>query len=119
MTHAHITTWVLALVLFFVALSLHKSGKAKGAKIVQMILRLFYLLIIATGALLLHSIASISIEYVLKSLIGIWVIGSLEMVLVRTAKGKETKIAWIQLVISLVIVLYLGLKLPLGLYLFQ
>ncbi|MEH7524143.1 DUF1516 family protein, partial [Bacillus sp. JJ1503] len=42
MIHAHITTWVLALVLFFVALGLHKSGKARALKVVQMILRLFY-----------------------------------------------------------------------------
>lgn len=119
MTHAHITTWVLALILFFVALGLHNSGKAKGAKIVQMVLRLFYILIIVTGALMLHSIASISFEYVLKTIIGIWVIASLEMILVRTAKNKSTKGSWIQLVISFIIVMYLGLSLPLGFWIFQ
>ena len=46
MTHAHIFTWVVALVLFFAALGMHNSGKAKGVKVVQKILRLFYLMII-------------------------------------------------------------------------
>ncbi len=49
MIHSHVTAWALALILFLVALFLHKSGKAKGFKIVQMILRVFYLLIIGTG----------------------------------------------------------------------
>ncbi len=29
MTHAHITTWLIALILFIVAISLHKSGKSR------------------------------------------------------------------------------------------
>ena len=33
-THAHITTWVIGLILFVVALGLLKGGNAKGAKIV-------------------------------------------------------------------------------------
>lgn len=32
MIHAHMTAWFLALVLFFVALGLHKSGKEKRRK---------------------------------------------------------------------------------------
>ncbi|BBP88362.1 hypothetical protein BsIDN1_19800 [Bacillus safensis] len=47
-THLHITAWVLGIILFFVAFAL--AGKNdKGAKIVHMIVRLFYLIIIATG----------------------------------------------------------------------
>lgn len=114
MIHAHITTWVLAIVLFFVALGLHKSGKAKGAKVVQMILRLFYLLIIGTGIWILSSLHSISMMYVIKSLVGILVIGSLEMIMVRTVKGKNTMVVWLLFIISFVLVLYLGfMKLPL------
>lgn len=114
MTHAHITTWVVAIVLFFVVLSLQKSGKAKGAKIVHMVLRLFYLLIILTGVLMLFSISSIDMMYVLKSLVGIWVIAMLEMILVRTKKEKKTTVLWAQFVVALILVLYLGFSLPLG-----
>ncbi|WP_335870058.1 YisL family protein [Bacillus sp. 2205SS5-2] len=113
-THAHITTWVVALILFFVAYSLHRSGKAKAMKIVHMVLRLFYLLIIVTGALLFFYNQSLDPAfYGVKMLVGFWVIGMFEMVLVRLKKGKETKMFWIQLIVSIVLVLYLGYYLPL------
>lgn len=115
-THAHITTWVIAIILFFVAVGLHNAGKKKGMKVVHMILRLFYLLIILTGALLFWKHQGINPAlYGIKGLVGIWVIGMFEMILVRLNKGKSTKMFWIQLIIALIIVLYLGLRLPLGL----
>ncbi|KAB2337173.1 YisL family protein [Cytobacillus depressus] len=114
MIHAHITTWVLALVLFFIALGLHKSGKARGLKVVQMILRLFYLLIIGTGIWILSSLNSISMLYILKSLLGVAVIGFMEMIIVRSVKGKKTTTFWLLFVVTLILVLYLGfVRLPL------
>lgn len=114
MIHSHITAWLLAIILFFVAFGLHKSGKARGAKVVQMTLRLFYLLIIATGLWILSSINSISLLYVIKSLAGVFVIAMLEMILVNTVKGKKTTMYWLLFVVSFVFVLYLGfMKLPL------
>lgn len=114
-THAHITTWVLALILFFVANSLHKSGKAKAAKIVHMILRVMYILVFATGGMLVHLFFSgYPFEYIAKVLIGLWVIAAMEMILVRSVKGKSTKSLWIQFVVAVVLVTLLGLRLPLG-----
>jgi hypothetical protein len=112
MTHAHITAWVVALILFFVTVSMQRSNSPK-ARMMQMILRLFYLIIIGTGALLLHSIASIPPLYIVKVIVGVWVIGAMEMILVRAAKGKSTNMFWIQFVIAFIVVLYLGFKLPL------
>jgi hypothetical protein len=112
MTHAHITAWVVALILFFVTVSMQRSNSPK-ARMMQMILRLFYLIIIGTGALLLHSIASIPPLYIVKVIVGVWVIGAMEMILVRAAKGKNTNMFWIQFVIAFIVVLYLGFKLPL------
>ncbi len=114
-THAHITTWAIAIILFFVAVGLHNAGKNKGMKVVHMILRLFYLLIILTGALLFWKHQGLNPAlYGIKGLVGIWVIGMLEMILIRLKKGKNTKMFWILLVVALACVLYLGLKLPLG-----
>ncbi|MDQ0268787.1 YisL family protein [Cytobacillus purgationiresistens] len=111
MTHAHLSTWIVAFILFFVALMLQKNGKDK---VVHMILRLFYLLIIATGVMMLVSISNIDLMYVLKSIVGLWVISMLEMILVRRKKGKATTILWVQLIVAFLLVLYLGLSLPLG-----
>ena len=113
MIHAHMTAWFLALVLFFVALGLHKSGKEKGAKIVQMVLRLFYVLILLTGFGLLFSI-NINLMYVLKAAVGLWVIAMLEMILIRTKKNEKASILWVQFIVAVLLVLYLGFSLPLG-----
>lgn len=110
MTHAHLSTWIVAFILFFVAFSLQKKGKDK---VVHMILRLFYLLIIATGVGMLFSI-NIDIMYVLKALVGLWIIAMWEMILIRNKKGEKTTILWVQLIVAFLLVLYLGLSLPLG-----
>ncbi|RWR14551.1 YisL family protein [Siminovitchia fortis] len=114
-THAHITTWAIALILFVVVLVLQKGGNHKGAKITQMILRVFYLLIIATGVLLFSKHQSYNPAlYGVKFLGGVIVIVMMEMLLVRTGKGKNTGILWAVFVIALAITFFLGLKLPLG-----
>lgn len=117
-THLHITTWVVALILFFVANSLFKSGKEKPFKIVHMTLRLFYLLIIGSGLQLLLGLGSISGEYIGKAILGVYVIAMMEMILVRAKKKKPTRIFWIQFVIVLIVVILLGLRLPIGLKFF-
>lgn len=114
-THAHITTWVVALILFVVVLLLRKGGNQKGAKITQMILRLFYLLIILTGVLLFSKHQGYDPAlYGIKLLGGIIAIAMMEMVLVRGAKEKNTGIFWIIFIIALAVTFFLGLKLPLG-----
>ena len=114
-TDAHITTWVIAIILFAAAIFLHNSGKKKAMKIVHMTLRLFYLLIILTGALLFWKHQGIDpMWYGIKMLVGLWVIAMLEMVLVKTNKGKSTGVFWALLIIAIIIVLYLGFKLPVG-----
>ncbi|MDF1507387.1 YisL family protein [Robertmurraya sp. DFI.2.37] len=111
--HIHVTAWVLTLVLFFIAFGLQKAGKEKGQKIVHMILRLFYLITFATGGMFVHYlISSYLVETILKVLSGILVIGFMEMVLVRTKKGKTTTVFWVLFLLSLISVLYLGYSLP-------
>jgi hypothetical protein len=112
--HGHITSWVLALILFVVVLFLHKGGKEKGAKIVHMILRVLYLLIIASGIGLLFMVYKIDVWYVLKAVVGLWVIGLFEMILGRVANNRRTSVFWIQFVIAWVLVLYLGGRLPMS-----
>ncbi|MDN4492274.1 YisL family protein [Ureibacillus aquaedulcis] len=109
-THLHITTWVVALILFFVAAF---ASKSKG---IHMVLRLFYILVIITGGALFIEAMDYGqgMQYGIKFLLGIIVIGMMEMVLVRQAKNKPTTIFWVLFVISLFAVLYMGFKLPMG-----
>lgn len=114
MTHAHITTWVLGAILFFVALSMYKGGNQKGAKITHMILRVMYLLILATGFMMLFSISKISLLYILKAAVGLWIIAIMEFLLMKIGKREPRKVLWIQLIIAFILVLLLGFSLPLG-----
>ena len=112
MTHAHLTAMAVTLILFIVGVFLHKSGgKEKVLKIVQMILRLFYLLVILTGAMMLFQ-TTFPFLYIIKALLGIVTIGMFEMVLTRSIKGKPTGMFWGILILSLVVTIFLGFHLP-------
>ncbi|MDT9755381.1 YisL family protein [Heyndrickxia coagulans] len=114
-TDAHVTTWVIAILLFILALFLHRAGREKAFKTVQMVLRLFYILVIVTGALLFfHNQRLDPALYGLKLLGGILVIGMMEMITLRLAKRKRTGMLWVLLIIFFSAVLYLGLRLPMG-----
>ncbi|MBS4193629.1 YisL family protein [Lederbergia citri] len=114
-THAHITTWTIAIILFAVAVFLRKTGNKKAATIVQMILRVFYLLIIATGVILFSKHSSYDPAlYGIKFLFGLIVIAMMEMILVRLKLDKKTGMFWVILIISFIITFYIGAKLPLG-----
>jgi len=115
LTHLHITTWVIALILFIVAYVLFKQGMPKQMKIVHMVLRLFYILVIITGGILFFDFSFIDeMMYGIKTLLGIVVIGFSEMVLVRLKKGKSLKVVMIGLVVSFIVIVYLGFSMPMG-----
>lgn len=108
-THLHITTWVVAIVLFLIA-------AAKPNKGLQMALRLLYILIIITGgALFIEAIDyGQGMDYGIKFILGILVIGMMEMVLVRKSKDKPTTVFWILFAVFLFLTLFYGFKLPMG-----
>ena len=120
-THLHMTTWVVGLVLFFIA-----AFSAKKLTGVHMALRVVYILIIISGAALFmehrETIALANdgsgMTYDMKFMFGILLIGFMEMVLVRKSKGKSTTVVWGLFAISLIAVLYLGLGGGIGLNLF-
>lgn len=113
MTHAHITSWLLAIILFFVVRGLYKGGNEKGGKITHMILRVFYLLILITGFIMLFQV-NISLLYILKAAVGLWVIAIMEFLLMKTGKREPQNVLWIQFAIAFVLALLLGFSLPQG-----
>lgn len=110
-THLHVGSWIIAFILLFAIVYLYKQNNGRVAKILQMILRLIYIIIIISGVQLLWTFfhgSDLLLVALLKSFVGLWLIGAMEMVTVRTAKSKSTKGFWIQIVISFVITLILG-----------
>ena len=88
-THFHIFTWVVGIILFLVAAVM--ANGTKGKKITHMISRLFYVLILISGiALFIEGMDyGRGAEYGIKFLLGLLTIGMMEMVLVRSQKGKK------------------------------
>lgn len=112
-THLHIFTWVVGIILFVVAAVLPKQSK--GRKITHMTARLFYVLILLSGIFLFIAHSSLdSALYGVKFLAGLIVIGLMEMVLIRSEKGKNVSVLWIVFFVVLVVTLYLGFFLPMG-----
>lgn len=115
MTHLHITAWVIAIILLFVVTSFYKQGKEKPGKILHMILRLFFLIILFTGIHLFFIYTKIDGELIFKVITGIWTIVAMELITVKTKNDKPTKGAWIQFIIAFIIAILLGFgRLPMG-----
>lgn len=107
-THLHITTWVVALILFFLAAT--GIVKSKG---VHHALRLFYILIIISGGALFMEYRT-GMDFDMKFLFGILTIGMMEMVLVKKSKGKPNTIFLVLFFVFLFITMFYGFKLPMG-----
>lgn len=110
-THLHVTAWVVAFILLIVAIVLHKKGNEKAAKIVHMILRLDYLVILYSGGDLLMNYLNgspLMAEAIVKGIAGIGVIAGMEMTLGKIKDGDSAKVGWIVLLVSFLITLVLG-----------
>jgi uncharacterized membrane protein SirB2 len=109
--HSHVSTWAIALILFFIAYYFLSTGKQKALKITHMTLRLFFILVIVTGVGLLHSL-NYPTYYIIKGLLAFFLFFTMEMILVRGRKGLLTGsrkfIYWNQLIVLLILVLLLG-----------
>lgn len=112
-THLHLFSWIVGVVLFIIAALM--ATNSKGRKITHMIARLFFVLILVSGVLLFIRHQTIdSALYGVKFLLGLITIGLMEMVLVRSKKGKSVSTLWILFFIVLFATLFLGFKLPVG-----
>lgn len=106
MLHTHVTGWTLALILFFISAA--KMNKGNPPKVLHMILRVIYIVVLVTGSHLLFGVWMLAPMAIIKGLAGLWVIASMEMILVRGQKNKPVKMFWVQLLIALVLVFVLG-----------
>jgi len=104
----HFISWMLTLVLFVAVLFLRNSGQERIRKIVHMIARLLYIFIVVSGVIMLFRVETFTAMYMLKALVGVWVISMIEMILVRLEKGRRVRILWGQFAVALMLVLYIG-----------
>lgn len=121
MIHMHITAFIVALVLFFITyFSINKPGdpETKYPKVLHMILRLAYVVILVTGLIMFYqfSIAANGnpMMYGLKFLAGLVTIGLMEMAVVRQKKRGTGQPMMIGFIVLLLITVGLGIYLPMG-----
>lgn len=117
-THFHIFTWVVGIIVFLISAVMAKGSK--GKKITHMIARLFYVLILVSGIFLFIKGMDYGegMLYGFKFLMGLLTIGMMEMVLIRSEKGKKVTMFWILFFVFLFATMFLGFKLPMGIELF-
>lgn len=105
-THFHIFSWVVAVVLFLIA-SRMKVG-SRNRLILHMSARLFYVLIVISGMGLVMYHETGGTLVMVKALIGIVTIAFMEMVLVRSSKGRDVKNLWIAFAVFIFATVGLG-----------
>lgn len=93
--------WGLLLVFFVLALALPRQAWP------VMLLRLFYLVMIISGVGMLIAL-QFPLFYVVKGLLALVLIGTIEMVLARRKKDSVSPIQWAVLLILLVLVPLMG-----------
>lgn len=105
MFQTHAGSWAF-LILFFVLTYFFKK------KALQMILRLFYVLMVVSGAVMLFGFGGYTGEYHLKATAAIILIGLMEMILVRRIKkghsSKQVLPFWIGIIVLLTLVLLIA-----------
>lgn len=103
----HLLSWQISLALFIIGVL---SPNAKITKVISMILRVFYLIIIGTGLYLCFNVDTFSIALVTKIIGSLGIIYSYEMILSKKKKGITLKsistwipflVAWLIVIISI------------------
>ncbi|WP_273850088.1 DUF1516 family protein [Guptibacillus spartinae] len=107
MLHAHYTAWGLTLILFLVSYYFMRAGKEKAQTRVHMILRLFYIFTVITGMFLV-----VGYQFwgpsIVKGVVALWLIFSMEMILVRGKKEKIIWPFWLQFMFAFLLVIFYG-----------
>ena len=108
MYEAHVGGWEVALVLFIIGYILYRMDKVKVAKILHMILRLMYIIIIVAGAGMLVMTDFADWTLLVKGILGIVAIGLIEMAMVRASKRVPSTGFFIGALVLFVLVILIG-----------
>lgn len=122
MIHLHLTTIIIAVILYVIALVFYmKDSPNNAGKMSHMILRADYIFLIFSGLLVyIQNMEGISASdghmmYGLKVLFGIAAVGLMEVSLVRANKNASApKGLTVAAIVIVIITIALGIYLPLG-----
>lgn len=105
---SHIYSWLIAYILFILVAIFYQQDKHKPGKILHMILRLMYIMILLTGIGLFFAYHTYSVMLFIKVIAGLWIIAAMESVTVRLSKNRPLNSWFIQLIIASIVTITLG-----------
>jgi CDP-diglyceride synthetase len=119
MTHLHITSWVLAIILALYVGHGYKNGQ--NVKVAHMILRLLYFVILGTGLYLFIDIpgkenmpSDMKMLYNVKMTLGIIMLGIFEYFTVSSKKKRKMLVPATIFTLLILALVYIGFRLPQG-----
>lgn len=104
---SHIGSWAILVLVFLITFLLAKSGKERGAKIVGMVLRLFYVIMLVSGGGMLFRL-SFPLMYIIKAVLAVVMIGMMEAIIGRTKRRESTGVFWGVMLVLLVLIVLMG-----------
>lgn len=110
LVQSHVGAWEVALVLLIIGYILYRMDKNKVGKVLHMILRLMFVIIIVSGVWMLFQFRAADVLYYIKGILGIMTVGLMEMSLLRAAKDKPSGGFFIGALVLLVIVIMIGYR---------
>lgn len=108
---SHAGSWAILVLLFVIAFFLFKNGARKGGRIVHMVLRLFYIIMLVSGGGMVVGLMMASgfpVMYVIKGVLAVMLIGLMEMILGRTSRSERSGMFWIMMLVFLVLIVLMG-----------
>ena len=107
--YTHEGSWIFVAILFFLTVFLYKKSSKKSATITQMILRIFYLLMILSGLGMIIAF-NFPLFYTTKGIIAVVMVGFMEVCCGRLAKNAPYFTLFIVSTILLIVVLLMGFR---------
>ncbi|TSB48156.1 DUF1516 family protein [Alkalicoccobacillus porphyridii] len=103
---SHAGSWAILILLFLASYFLFRWGKQKASKIVYMIVRLFYIIMLVSGVGMLFN--NMQLSFIIKGVLAIMLIGIMEVIMGRTKRKELTGSFWIVFAVLLAVVVALG-----------
>lgn len=116
LTNYHLIAIICTLILFGLVYKLYVKQKRKQAIIFHQVMRVSFLIVLATGILLVPMMP-FSLMRGAKLILGIVSMGIIEIYLMHLNKGDLTKFTTISMLTIISLTILIGLFLPLGIYL--
>lgn len=118
-TYTHMTSWFILLFFYFFILIMYKG--TKGRKIMHILVRVMYVVVIITGGSLYYVMMHSDhwLAYIFKIIAGVLFIILAEITIIRANKSKKFQIPFLSSLAMIIFMMFMGYYLPMGMDMFH